>query len=178
MRRAEPRPITVANRHPRLQPDRRRLIQAIHVLDAHHDALAAKGRSTLGNSHELSLAFLTDSALAGLHADFLADPTTTDVITFEGDTALGFAGEVCVSVDTAAAYAKKHRRDFREELLLYVVHGWLHLAGHDDLQPVKKRAMRRAEARALALLRTAGCIPQFGLTRPRAKRGRRQATLI
>ncbi|MBI5380962.1 MAG: rRNA maturation RNase YbeY [Opitutae bacterium] len=96
--------------------------------------------------------FLDDNALAQLHADFLQDPTTTDVITFEGQPALGVAGEICVSADTAAAFAKKHRHDFAEELTLYVVHGWLHLAGYDDLVPAKKREMRRAEARAMRLL--------------------------
>ena len=43
-----------------------------------------------------------DDALARLHGDFLADPTVTDVITFEGGAAFGAAGEVCVSADAAA----------------------------------------------------------------------------
>jgi probable rRNA maturation factor len=105
--------------------------------------------------------FLTDPALAKLHADFLGDPATTDVITFEGDASLGTAGEVCVSADTAVSYAKRHGRDFSGELTLYLVHGWLHLAGYDDLVPAKKRAMRRAEQRALNLLRAAGVAPRF-----------------
>ncbi len=115
---------------------------------------------------ELSVTFLTDPALAKLHADYLDDPTTTDVITFEGDEALGHAGDVCVSVDTALAYAKKHDLPFPEELLRYVIHGWLHLAGYDDLQPRKKRRMRAAEERALNLLRVAGLLPAFSLRTP------------
>jgi probable rRNA maturation factor len=117
----------------------------------------------LGNEAELSLVFLTDAALAQLHADFLDDPSATDVITFEGDAAHGSAGEICVSVDTAARYAKEHGRKFTEELTLYLVHGWLHLAGYDDLQPAKKRVMRRAEARAMKLLGAAGALPKFAL---------------
>lgn len=150
------RPVAITNRHPRLRLDRRAIARAIHALDAH-------GAKFLGGAPagELSLVFLTDAALAKLHADFLADPTTTDVITFEGNPALGLAGEVCVSADTAATFAKKHRRDFSRELTLYLVHGWLHLAGYDDLVPAKKRAMRRAEARALELLRRAKCLPRF-----------------
>jgi probable rRNA maturation factor len=112
---------------------------------------------------ELSITFLTDPALAKLHADYLDDPTTTDVITFEGDEALGHAGDVCVSVDTALAYATKHELPFGEELLRYVIHGWLHLAGYDDLEPKKKRRMRAAEDRALKLLRAAGSLPGFTL---------------
>ncbi len=150
------RSVTIANHHPRLRLDRRALTRAIHVLDAEfqnsRSSPFSKSKILSCPPGELSLVFLSDPALAQLHATFLDDPTTTDVITFEGDPALGVAGEVCVSVDTAASYAKQHRRNFATELLLYVMHGWLHLAGYDDLQPAKKRIMRRAEARALRLL--------------------------
>jgi len=112
---------------------------------------------------ELSLVFLTDAALAHLHADFMDDPSTTDVITFEGDAAAGLAGEICVSADTARNYAREHGHDFATELTLYLVHGWLHLAGYDDLQPTKKRRMRAAEARALKLLSAHDAIPDFQL---------------
>lgn len=116
---------------------------------------------------ELSVVFLDDPALAKLHADFLRDPATTDVITFEGMPALGVAGEICVSADTAFTYAREHDREFAAELALYVVHGWLHLAGHDDLEPRRKRAMRRAEARAMRLLSEAGALPRFVFTTSR-----------
>lgn len=155
--------LSVANRHPRLRLDRRGLAAAIALLDSHSDEF--RGGCPPG---ELSLVFLTDAALAKLHGDFLADPSQTDVITFEGEPTAGLAGEVCVSVDTAAAYAKGRKIDFSAELTLYLVHGWLHLAGYDDLQPAKKRVMRRAEARALALLRRAKALPHFHL---KVKRG-------
>lgn len=155
------RPLAIANRHPRLRVDERALAAVITTLDA--QAGRFRGGCPPG---ELSLVFLTDPALARLHADFLADPTTTDVITFEGDASFGTAGEICVSADTAAAYARRHGRDFSAELTLYVIHGWLHLAGYDDLQPAKKRRMRAAEARAQRLLAAAGLAPRFRL-RPR-----------
>jgi probable rRNA maturation factor len=155
------RDVSIANRHPRLRLDRAAITGALSLLEAHHAAIAP-GRPPFPPG-ELSLVFLTDRALAALHGKFLADPTTTDVITFEGDPTLGTAGEICVSADTAAAYARRHRRDFSTELTLYVVHGWLHLAGYDDLAPAKKRAMRRAEARALRVLTCAGAKPQFSL---------------
>jgi probable rRNA maturation factor len=74
-------------------------------------------------------------------------------------------------VDTAARYAAEHGRDFAEELTLYLVHGWLHLAGYDDLQPVKKRRMRAAEKRAMTLLREAGALPAFSLKPGPARKG-------
>ena len=163
------RDISIANRHPRLRLDRRAVVRAITALDAAPAIIGLRPSDIPAG--ELSLVFLTDTALAQLHADFLDDPTTTDVITFEGNPELGLAGEICVSVDTAAVYAREHGRDFSEELTLYLVHGWLHLAGHDDLAPVKKRAMRRAEARAMRVLGAAGALPRFSLrAAPRKKR--------
>lgn len=110
---------------------------------------------------ELSIVFMTDPALARLHADFLDDHTTTDVITFAGESAFGTAGEICVSADTAQAFAQRHHHDFSAELTLYVIHGWLHLAGYDDLEPAKKRRMRAAEKRARRILVESGIAPDF-----------------
>lgn len=155
------RPIAIANQHPRLKLDRRAVESVIHLLDAHHTAVAGpRSRQFPG---ELSLVFLTDQALANVHGAFLDDPTTTDVITFEGDPGHGIGGEICVSADTAEEYAKEHGVAFAEELTLYLVHGWLHLAGHDDLKPHLKRVMRRAEARAMTLLRKFNAIPKMVL---------------
>ena len=152
------RPLDIHNAHPRLRLDKKAVARVVAILDEHRAKFI--GGCPDG---ELSLAFMTDAKLAKLHGDFLDDPTTTDVITFEGQPEFGVAGEVCVSADTAAAYAKEHKRDFSEELTLYVVHGWLHLAGYDDLVPAKKRKMRAAEARAMKLLHTANAVPVFTL---------------
>jgi probable rRNA maturation factor len=159
------RVVRIHNGHLKLRLDRRAIAAVIHELDKSAGAILNPGPPHAGlhpvPPGELSLAFLTDSALARLHASFLGDPTPTDVITFAGTPALGQAGEICVSADTARIFAAGHRRDFSGELTLYVVHGWLHLAGHDDLQPAKKKRMRAAEARALALLRGRRMIPHF-----------------
>ena len=128
---------------------------------------------------ELSLVFLTEPALAKIHGDFMDDPTATDVITFEGDRATGLAGEICVSADMAARFVRlvegpapagprpartRALQDaFSTELTLYLVHGWLHLAGYDDRQPARKRRMRAAEKRAMRLLRSAKAVPGFRL---------------
>ena len=71
---------------------------------------------------------------------------------FDGTTLTGCANDLhgpWLGPDGWIYWAKAA---FAAELLLYVVHGWLHLAGYDDLQPARKRLMRRAEARALRLL--------------------------
>jgi probable rRNA maturation factor len=162
------REILIANRHPRLRLDGRAVARAIHTLDANISAFRLPHSAF--PSGELSVVFLTDAALAQLHADFLSDPSPTDVITFAGDPAQGTAGEICVSADAALRQVsslalRPSRLDFSTELTLYLVHGWLHLAGFDDLHPAKKRHMRRAEARAMKLLRAAGAMPRFSLRR-------------
>lgn len=159
------RPVAIANRHPRLRFRPSGVARAIRVLDTHHDRLATPA-SVLDNQAELSVVFVTDGELARLHDEFLADPTITDVITFEGNAAFGAAGEICVSADAAARQVGRGARDslaYARELTLYLVHGWLHLAGYDDLQPAKKRAMRRAEARAMKILAAEGALPAFHL---------------
>ncbi len=150
------REINISNQHPRLRIDRKAVRHAVQILDD-----AAKRFLEGPPPGELSIVFLTDSAIARLHAEFLNDATTTDVITFEGEPAFGTAGEICVSADTAQTYTAKHGHNFSMELTLYVVHGWLHLAGYDDLEPTKKRRMRAAEKRAITCLTDAEILPEF-----------------
>ncbi|MEO0797042.1 MAG: rRNA maturation RNase YbeY [Verrucomicrobiota bacterium] len=112
---------------------------------------------------ELSIVFLTDNELARLHGEFLDDPSPTDVITFPGDADMDFAGEICVSVDRALTEAPKHQWSFSEELTLYLVHGWLHLAGLDDLDEANRQKMRDGENYCLESLRKNDVIPRFSV---------------
>jgi probable rRNA maturation factor len=154
--KGEGRAVKVANRRPGLTFDLEGLQEAVRLLDLN------AGRFLGGcPAGELSVALLSDGALARLHGQFLGDPSPTDVITFAGDTAHGVAGEICVSVD--AALRTKGRARLSGEIMLYVVHGWLHLAGYDDARPAAKRSMRRAEARAMRLLARFHAVPRFML---------------
>jgi len=109
----------------------------------------------------LSVVFLDDARISRLHADFMEDPTPTDVITFPGDPSMEFAGEICVSIDHAEAFSQRKGTDFSRELALYLVHGYLHLAGYDDIRPEWKRRMRAAEKKALSWLDKSSRIPEF-----------------
>ena len=157
----EPRPIAVRSADPGLRVDRRAIARALGILESEGLARLATPDSVLGHPGGLSVVFLTPAALARLHARYLSDPSETDVMTFPGGSLLGIAGEICVSAAAAERFARDAGGDFSEELTLYLVHGWLHLAGHDDRTPRRRRAMRRAEARAMGLLRAAGAVPTF-----------------
>ena len=92
---------------------------------------------------EIEVSIVSDEEIARVHADFLGDPTPTDVITFHH-------GEILVSADTAARQGAEHGQDVDLELALYVVHGLLHLAGWEDHDPAEQTQMHRLQEGILA----------------------------
>ena len=104
---------------------------------------------------ELSIAFVNDAEIAQVHADFMDDPSPTDVITFPAQPDMKSAGEIIVSVDRARARAAELGGSFSRELSLYLVHGWLHLAGYKDRRQRERAEMRKAEKKALLILNKA-----------------------
>ncbi len=99
---------------------------------------------------ELSIAIVDDAAIAGLNQRFLGHAGPTDVIAFPLGDGLG---EIIVNAERACAVARRFCRRPDDELALYLVHGLLHFAGHDDRTPAQRRAMRAAERRVLRALR-------------------------
>lgn len=85
---------------------------------------------------------MDDPTIAELHERYLGKAGPTDVLSFP-------SGEIVVSADTARREAEARGIPPLHELLLYVVHGALHLAGHDDRTPKARARMRAAERRAL-----------------------------
>lgn len=86
---------------------------------------------------------LVDRAtMARVHADFLGDPTETDVITFP-------YGEILVCPAVAREQAMGYGLDVQQEVLLYALHGLLHLAGFDDTTPKLAKEMALAQERLL-----------------------------
>ncbi len=116
-----------------------------------YHALEASGAFPIAQG-ELSVVFVTDATIGRIHGDFMNDPSATDVITFPANTEMESAGEIIVSVDHARSRAEELGEPFSRELSLYLVHGWLHLAGYDDRNETDRVAMRIAEQQALKIL--------------------------
>lgn len=115
---------------------------------------AAAGDRPIG---QITIALVGDDDMAALHARYLNDPTTTDVLTFDlrdDTTTPELEGEIAVCVDMARRQARVYRVTVAAEVLRYVIHGVLHLLGYDDHAPADRRRMRREEDRVLALLRS------------------------
>lgn len=116
--------------------------------------------------HGFNVYLVTTAEICQLHQDFFDDPTTTDCISFPLDDkeAKGqdlILGEVFVCPQTAIDYAKKHQQAVYDELLLYIVHGFLHCLGYDDIEENDEKIMRQKEVEMLALLKKEGISLDF-----------------
>jgi probable rRNA maturation factor len=102
---------------------------------------------------EISIALVTDERMQELNCQYLEHDFPTDVLSFvlDQDVSAGrLDGQVIVSADYAAREAARFGWTAEDELLLYVIHGCLHLTGHDDQTPEGRDAMRAAETHHLA----------------------------
>ena len=122
----------------------------------------------------LSVALVGDATMSRLHREFLGIDGPTDVLTFplEHDSrGRVLDGEVVVCVPHARREARSRGTDPQDELLLYALHGALHLSGHDDTTPRGHRRMHRLEDR---ILREIGVGPVFDpAPQPTARRRQR-----
>jgi len=126
--------------------------------------LAQIGESGSG----VSLSFVRDSAMRELNREHRGQDAPTDVLSFPLFPPEGFdrrgrtrprrsrrpgperlLGDLVVSVDTARRQAAAYDAPLEREVERLLIHGVLHLAGHDHLEP-GERARMEAEERRLA----------------------------
>jgi len=102
---------------------------------------------------ELSLSLVDDATIAELNHQWRGREGPTDVLSFsllEGEHSEHrgrLLGEVVIGVDAAARQAHRGRRPLDAELLRLLVHGVLHLLGHDHQEAGEARRMRAEERR-------------------------------
>ncbi len=113
---------------------------------------------------ELCFHFVEPEEMAEVNWQFLQHEGSTDVITFDhsesgapsdarrSSSAAPLHGEIFISVADAVKQAREFKTTWQSELTRYVIHGLLHLRGYDDLQPAKRRVMKREENRLLKLV--------------------------
>ena len=103
---------------------------------------------------ELAVTLVDDAEIAEMNWGFLGEDGPTDVLAFPLEGPDGserpVVGEVVVSAERALAEAAARGLEPREELALYVVHGVLHLAGHDDHDAGQRARMQEREREVLA----------------------------
>ena len=104
---------------------------------------------------ELGIVLVGAEEMATINESFLGHEGPTDVITFdysEPGVPAGIQGEIFICVPEAERQAKLFGTDWQSEIVRYVIHGILHLAGHDDLEPMARKKMKREEERLVRKL--------------------------
>lgn len=158
--------IAVANRQRRVR------VTAAEVRTAVRATFAAES----AGDPSLSVAIVDDATIREVNRRWLDHDWATDAIAFsyeDDPSPEGERGEVIVSAETARREADARGQCARHELLLYVVHGTLHLLGWDDDTPRRRTAMNR---RAAQILAAAGFAPQDAPTHASARKSTSDAS--
>ncbi len=101
---------------------------------------------------ELTYIFCSDDYLHKINLEYLDHDTLTDIITFDNADEEGtIEGDIFVSVERVKENAAELKIPFEDELHRVLIHGVLHLLGHDDTTPELKAAMRKEEDKCLSL---------------------------
>lgn len=132
--------VNVADQQSTLKIDGSLLLGAVQAIlqDSHFE------------SASISLAVVDDPTIHALNRQYLEHDYPTDVLSFPlEDDGRHLSGELIVSADTAEQNAPEYGWAATDELLLYVVHGTLHLIGYRDKRPEHAARMRQAERKYL-----------------------------
>jgi len=102
---------------------------------------------------QLNLVVVDDCRMTELHEQYADHSGSTDVLTFDlretEDQPL--LADIVICKDRAEEEAGRRGHEIRQELLLYAVHGLLHLLGEDDIQEDDARSMHQREDELLVL---------------------------
>jgi probable rRNA maturation factor len=122
-------------------------------------ATARRLLAALGEADSaISLSLVGDEAIRALNLKYRGRNSPTDVLSFPLDGAPPEAerllGDVVISVETALRQAADYDATLQREIYRLLIHGMLHLKGHDHKLPAERRVMEREErrlAKAIAL---------------------------
>ena len=127
-------------------------------------ALAAEG---VGAPAEVTLVFVDVDEMTKLNGEHMGQDGATDVLSFplddvpESDDMPRMVGDIllCLEYVKANALAIDPSRDLDDEIALLIVHGALHLLGHDHAEDGERATMRGREQVLLASLYRSGTHP-------------------
>ena len=118
---------------------------------------AALAHQSASVDSELTIVLTDDARLHELNRDYLGIDAPTDVLSFpasetDPETGARYIGDILISIPCARAQADAAGHPLESEVQLLVVHGVLHLLGHDHAQAEEKARMWKAQAEILERL--------------------------
>ncbi len=132
--------------------------------------------------HELSVSFVDSQTIQNLNkehrdkdsaTDVLSFPqcefspplrcsaTSKDILPFEGTIPPQTLGDVIISLDEAFSNAKKIGQDIEKEVCFLIVHGVLHLCGHDHIEKDDEEKMLQEQRALMTLIETEANAPKW-----------------
>ena len=107
----------------------------------------------------LSVVFVSHQRIRALNKKYLSRDHVTDVLAFDLSdntppkrNSKVVVGDIVISTDAALKHVSSHQTTLARELTLYVIHGILHLLGHDDHKSADAKKMRKKEKEILDYL--------------------------
>jgi rRNA maturation RNase YbeY len=100
---------------------------------------------------ELNFIYVTDEVLLQMNQDYLRHDYYTDIITFEYQEIEGVSGDLYISTDRVLENAEGLNCSLESEMRRVMIHGVLHLLGHNDKSVEEAGKMRELEEAALKL---------------------------
>lgn len=119
--------------------------------------------SGLEEHGEVSVSLMDDTGIARLNRDYRKIDGPTDVLSFPQSEGMEFPtpdeedfvpliGDVVISIDTARRQAEEAGHSIKKEMTALLIHGILHLHGHDHMEPEESRIMKSREEEILKTL--------------------------
>jgi probable rRNA maturation factor len=114
---------------------------------------------------DLTILITDNDQIQQLNHDYRGIDAPTDVLAFpagytDPDTQRYYLGDVIISYQQAWDQAEKANHLLEDEIKLLVVHGVLHLLGHNHLEPEEKARMWSAQAKILTYLGANVALPE------------------
>jgi len=120
-------------------------------------ATAALQHESKSLDHDLSIVLTDNAHLHELNLNYLGVDSPTDVLSFpsaetDPETGARYIGDILISIPRAQSQAEAAGHSLESEVQLLVVHGVLHLLGHDHAEPDEKARMWQAQTEILESL--------------------------
>lgn len=108
-----------------------------------------RARQAVGLEGDVEVLLTSDAELKRLNRTFRGKNRATDVLSFPTPVEIApqHAGDLAISLDTAARQATTYGHSLRDEVRILLLHGLLHLSGEDHEADNGEMAAREAELR-------------------------------
>ena len=119
------------------EPNKKLCISIVENILAHHSIY----------NYDINIIFTSDIHVSDLKKQFFLKDQWTDVIAFplNSEDKNAIEGEIYISIPTAKENAEVFNQHYNKELTRLIVHGTLHLMGHEDNTKEKKKEMVEKE---------------------------------